>query len=159
MAEKKQDITHGTTKQPRSNYRKAFWLAVGVICFFGVAIGAGALTIYHFESNEAKVDRKLSSVRKPNTTCGQVIKDIGDVDTDTVTSVKQKVEILESQQACFADQLMFDKAIAAAETLKQVYSSQNDSQNAVRMTNRISDLQAAKTEFSNQAKVNNNDSQ
>ncbi len=157
MAEQKNITVSKTVQQKRGNYRSILWLVLGVICVVG--IGAAVATIFHKGSNNASVNSKLTAVSKPNTTCGQVIKDIGGVDTSSVTNVKQKEELLERQQICYADQLDFDKAITAASALKQVYIGQNDSQNTERMTKRINDLYAAKTEFSNKAKANDDSSQ
>lgn len=95
--------------------------------------------------------------QKQNTTCQQVVSELGNISSDSVREYKTKQNLLERQVDCFADQLQYDKAIPAAEKLKALYLSRGSSeaQNVTRIETVIKEMKLSQQQHQEAEKRNN----
>lgn len=118
------------------------------------------LVVTQFSQNDDKklneeVVQKIDNLRQDdNVTCQNVIDELGGAETDKL-EIENRKTVLESQMSCFASERQFDRAIAAAEQLKELYSAESNTAEVERMDSAIKDMQATKQK--DEAEANGSD--
>ncbi|HYF97153.1 MAG TPA: hypothetical protein VD947_03905 [Patescibacteria group bacterium] len=125
------------------------------IIFLSLVILGGLLLANYLSSDkkqERDISQKIETLNEENSSCEQVIDDIGNYSTDNTDKEEDKKVLLEKQMLCFGDARQYDKAISVGEELKEFYNSRSDSDNTRRIEMQIQGLKEVKKYHEEEAK-------
>lgn len=128
--------------------KKLILTALAILLIGGVYLSFTQIKTASNNTKEQHVVKELDNLKsKENLTCEEVINKIGGLSADNIKDIQKKTEFLQRQIYCFSDQLMYDRAIAAAEELKAVYQKEGNTELAERTDAAISEMSAIKKEI------------
>lgn len=121
--------------------KKGRILSVGILLTIVLCIG---VLIFHIASDDKneQISKKVDSLNQPDVTCDRVVDELGSESPEAYDEESRK-KLLEIQLNCFSDQGMNNKALNAAEELKNLYNEENQKEDAQMTQKAIDDLKSA----------------